>query len=120
MGADGSQSRGGGRIYSNELVSEPAAKQVERFPRGRDVRDHHCGNPECEACDAQQPETEAELLRRDLDFARAVIHRLEKDCYALQEALRGILEIGKRDMSNPKYDGYFEVAKKVIGEIRGL
>jgi hypothetical protein len=32
----------------------------------------------------------------------------------LLEALQGIIEIGKRDMTNPKYDGYFEYAKEVI------
>lgn len=37
----------------------------------------------------------------------------------LFEALRGILEIGKRDMSNPKYDGYFEEAKKALAKAQG-
>lgn len=32
----------------------------------------------------------------------------------LLEALEGLVEIGKRDLSNPKYDGYFEAAKKAI------
>lgn len=32
----------------------------------------------------------------------------------LEGALRGILEIGKRDMSNPKYDGYFEEARATL------
>jgi len=32
----------------------------------------------------------------------------------IKEALEGILEIGKRDMSNPKYDIYFEEAKQAI------
>jgi hypothetical protein len=35
----------------------------------------------------------------------------------LREALLGILEIGKRDMSNPKYDEYFESAWQVLGEL---
>lgn len=33
----------------------------------------------------------------------------------LREALRGIIEIGKRNMSNPKYDGYFEEARTALG-----
>lgn len=37
----------------------------------------------------------------------------------LVEALRGIIEIGKRDMSNPKYDGYFESAKEALAEHGG-
>ena len=32
----------------------------------------------------------------------------------LRHALQGILEIGKRDTSNPKYDGYFEEARLAI------
>lgn len=36
----------------------------------------------------------------------------------LREALQGILEIGKRDMTNPKYDGYFEQAKQAIKEVK--
>ncbi len=35
----------------------------------------------------------------------------------LENALRGIIEIGKRDMSNPKYDGYFEEAKEVLSKL---
>lgn len=30
------------------------------------------------------------------------------------QALKDIVEIGKRDLSNPKYDGYFEDAKQAI------
>jgi len=37
----------------------------------------------------------------------------------LYEALQGILEIGKRDMSNPKYDGYFNTAKEALAKARG-
>src|SRR5208283_5702605 len=32
----------------------------------------------------------------------------------LEQALRGIMEIGKRDMSNPKYDGYFDTAREAL------
>jgi hypothetical protein len=31
-----------------------------------------------------------------------------------EQALRAILEIGKRDMSNPKYDGYFDAARAAL------
>jgi len=34
----------------------------------------------------------------------------------ISKALQGILEIGKRDMSNPKYDGYFEEAKAALAK----
>jgi hypothetical protein len=33
--------------------------------------------------------------------------------------LRGILEIGKRDLSNPKYDGYFDTARQAIQKAEG-
>ncbi len=32
----------------------------------------------------------------------------------LRDALQGILGIGKRDMTNPKYDGYFEAAREAL------
>ena len=37
----------------------------------------------------------------------------------LLAALRGIIEIGKRDLSNPKYDGYFEEARTAIAKAEG-
>lgn len=70
--------------------------------------------------DSRPPETEADVMRRERDTERARNTRLEKECAELLQALSGILDIGKRDMSNPKYDGYFDTAKMVIGKIRGL
>lgn len=35
---------------------------------------------------------------------------------AFVDALKGILELGRKDLSNPKYDAYFEEAKRVIEE----
>lgn len=37
----------------------------------------------------------------------------------LLEALKGIIEIGKRDTTNPKYDGYFAEAKRAIAKAEG-
>ena len=37
----------------------------------------------------------------------------------LYRALISILEIGKRDMSNPKYDGYFDDARAAIAKAKG-
>lgn len=37
----------------------------------------------------------------------------------LLEALIGLIEIGKRDMSNPKYDSYFDFAKLAIAKATG-
>ena len=36
----------------------------------------------------------------------------------LFEALDGIISIGKRDMSNPKYEGYFRTAKEVLSKVK--
>ena len=36
------------------------------------------------------------------------------DAQATVEALQGILDIGKRDMTNTKYDGYFEAAEAAL------
>ena len=38
----------------------------------------------------------------------------------LRSALEGIVSIGKRDMSNPKYDGYFDTAQTVLAETKAL
>jgi len=35
----------------------------------------------------------------------------------LKAALRDIIEIGKRDMTNPKYDSYFERAKDALEKV---
>ena len=40
--------------------------------------------------------------------------RLRAEVSALREALCGIIDIGKRDMSNPKYDGYFDTARALL------
>jgi hypothetical protein len=37
----------------------------------------------------------------------------------LLEALQGIIDIGKRDLTNPKYDGYFESARAAIAKAKG-
>ena len=34
----------------------------------------------------------------------------------LLEALKGILEIGKRDTTNPKYDGYYDTARAAVAK----
>lgn len=52
-------------------------------------------------------------------FARAIKDNDAKqraEIERLQEVLRGIIEIGKRDLTNPKYDGYFEAAREVLKE----
>lgn len=38
--------------------------------------------------------------------------RAERD--KMETAIRGLLEIGKRDLSNPKYDGYFESLREAL------
>lgn len=37
----------------------------------------------------------------------------------LLEALQAIIEIGKRDLSNKKYDSYFETARAAIAKAKG-
>ena len=37
----------------------------------------------------------------------------------LLEALKGIIEIGKRNLENPKYDGYFDAARAAIAAAEG-
>ena len=46
--------------------------------------------------------------------ARSDYETLRDERDRLREALQGILDIGKRDMTNPKYDGYFEAAEAAL------
>jgi len=50
--------------------------------------------------------------KEELEAVARMMHAAPK----LLAALRGIVEIGKRDMSNPKYDGYFDYAREAIAE----
>ena len=46
--------------------------------------------------------------------AREELAALTSERDRLREALRDIIEIGKRDMTNPKYDVYFETARAAL------
>lgn len=37
----------------------------------------------------------------------------------LLEALKGLLELGRKDTSNPKYDGYYETACEAVSRAEG-
>lgn len=58
---------------------------------------------------------EEEALRERVNAAQ-LAHPANHETRAdeIESALRGILEIGKRDMSNPKYDGYFTRAREAL------
>ena len=45
--------------------------------------------------------------------------RLVASSWRLFRALRAIIEIGKRDTSNPKYDGHYDEARAAIAEATG-
>lgn len=45
--------------------------------------------------------------------------RLIASAPQLYEALESLLECGRKDLSNPKYDGYFETAKAALRQARG-
>jgi len=56
-------------------------------------------------------------LADSLDEMGELLKRLadrEASVRKMREALQGIINIGKRDMSNPKYDGYFESARAAL------
>lgn len=36
-----------------------------------------------------------------------------------REAIQGLLDIGKRDLTNPKYDGYFESLRNALAAMGG-
>jgi len=55
--------------------------------------------------------TETEHKKLMLDLIKA-----EQINAELLEALKNIIEIGKRDLSNTKYDSYFNSAQKAIAK----
>ena len=69
-----------------------------------------------------QAKTGPMVCRLDFGYGRKTNEadaRLIAAAPDLLDALRGILEIGKRDMTNPKYDTYFEAAKNAIYRATG-
>ncbi len=51
-------------------------------------------------------------IKEDIEIA---ILRERARSVELENALRGIIEIGKRNTENPKYDSYYNEARKVLG-----
>ena len=49
-----------------------------------------------------------------VEDAETLNEELQQQVRDLREALGGIIEIGKRDMTNPKYDSYFEKAHAAL------
>ncbi len=47
-------------------------------------------------------------------MSKAIPHTALRKLLDCRQALMEIIEIGKRDMSNPKYDSYFEFAKEAL------
>lgn len=48
----------------------------------------------------------------------AIARERDEAADKLAEALQGIIDIGKRDLTNPKYDGYFTSAKEALAAYR--
>jgi hypothetical protein len=55
-------------------------------------------------------------LKQELPNSKAVLEiiAIEERLKKLRQALKEIIEIGKRDLSNTKYDSYFESAKQIL------
>jgi hypothetical protein len=55
------------------------------------------------------------VTTEDWNFgARREFEYLSVKAKELEEALRGIIEIGKRDTTNPKYDPFYDYAREVL------
>lgn len=55
------------------------------------------------------------MIQQKHKLASDIMNYAKNENKELREALEGIVDIGKRDMSNPKYDPYFETAYKILG-----
>ena len=57
-----------------------------------------------------------DLSTNDIAALRAVLQSHAE----LYEALTALLELGRKDTSNPKYDGYYATAAAAIAKAEGL
>jgi hypothetical protein len=48
------------------------------------------------------------------DYADSIERAQPTDSGRVATALRGLLEIGKRDLTNPKYDGFWNEARAAL------
>lgn len=72
----------------------------------------------CHKCGAITVDSEHDGRTQPGSILPMAFPQVSRDKQELREALMGILEIGKRDMTNPKYDGYFEYAAEVTGRLK--
>lgn len=81
-----------------------------------------CGDKYCMFCKERPAKAPIAVPRSVLDVAKdynLVIAPAKSLAAAYKEvykALEQIISIGKRDMSNPKYDGFFETARAALKE----
>lgn len=60
-------------------------------------------------------EEEPDIVWDAWDLKSGKYHVIEKSAYdEIESALRAIIELGKRDLTNPKYDDYFDSAKEIL------
>ena len=54
------------------------------------------------------------LVEKTVASLQSQLAAAEERAKVMENALRGIIEIGKRDLSNSKYDIYFVTAKEIL------
>ena len=57
---------------------------------------------------------EREKFQKQAFELAAQLEEKAREIARLRIGLAGIIELGKRDLSNPKYDGYFEQASQAL------
>lgn len=77
-----------------------------------------------EAAEAKVASLEALAKDHEDDWKRIQdaerkLDQLRRDNEGLMSALVGLLEIGKRDLTNPKYDSYFDAAREALEKFGG-
>lgn len=91
-------------------MSEAKMPNCPKCRSNRDVRptklypergSHVCHKGDCDWFTPKQNEISQEAARE------------------LLGSLKDLIEIGKRDLSNPKYDGYFDSARNAIAKAEG-
>lgn len=104
------------------VVSKAFAEDLERELTAANEKLRAIVKPATSALLAKMAKPQDEAIEdmranlRVLDKMRSERDSARQRVAKLRETLQSILEIGKRDMSNPKYDGYFDEARAALAE----
>lgn len=103
----------GYQFVKRQLENENAKLTVRNAELTADNKEMHAWKDHAEIAFKETLDQASSDLEQALSGPGMTIAALEKGV----SLLRSLLEIGKRDMTNPKYDSYFDDGKKIIADL---